>query len=83
MTLRQVINITEGHFEGKRRDHESRVLEARILLTYYASMKDEKDNRKFKDIYRIEADDHEEKKDKLSKEVFGPLLVNFFKATSK
>lgn len=85
MTLRQVQNISIGYYEGLKREHELRVLEGRVLLTYYGAMKDPKDRRTFEDIYPIEMDSEKDstKKEKLPKEVFGPMLANFFKSTSK
>lgn len=81
MTLRQVINIRIGYNEKLKIEHENRILESRVLLMYYANMKNEKSNKTFEQIYRIGLD--EEKPTKMPKKMFSGLLVNYFKAISK
>ena len=82
MTLRQCQNIAVGYQDRVKDEHETRVLESRVLLMYYAEMKSEKSKKTFKEIYPISIDEVEEKNNKLPKNLFAPMLVDFFKALS-
>jgi hypothetical protein len=78
MTFRQSNNIMIGYDKRKRVEHEDRILESRILVSYLMAAINPKDNRSFNQIYEIASDKRREKvsKNYLPPEVFEKIFVS-------
>ena len=81
MTWSQTVNIQDGHHKFIKEEHERRIIENRVLCSYFSNMMS-KDPKPFEKIYPISTDNLPEKKktkNVLSIEQFHRILTEAFK----